>query len=185
MRILIDMDEVMINTVSCWVKALNNKFGTNVKFEDITDWDMAKAFPDLSENDIWSVFNVEFWANVEPITGSCSAIEYLIKKGHNIYVVTAAYPDSLSYRYMILKMYYPFIPIENVIICHKKQLVDADVLIDDGIHNIEGGKYKTILFNKPWNQSCDYKWIYKANNWSEILGYVNIIEKQLCKNKED
>ena len=175
MRILIDMDEVMINTVSCWVKALNTKFGTNVKFEDITSWDMTKAFPTLSRNDIWSVFDAEFWAETEPLVGSQNAIKYLIDEGHDIYVATAAYPDSILYRFLILKTYFPFISVEKVIICHKKQLIDADILIDDAIHNIEGGKYKTILFNKPWNKSCDYKWICRADSWDEILGYIEII----------
>lgn len=32
-------------------------------------------------------------------------------------------------------------------------MINGDVLVDDAPHNLVGGRYKKILFDKPWNRS--------------------------------
>lgn len=48
MIVLTDADEVLENLSEVWVGLLNETYGTQVKIEDVLDWDMCKAFPTLT-----------------------------------------------------------------------------------------------------------------------------------------
>jgi len=43
----------------------------------------------------------------------------------------------------------------DIIITTKKQKVIGDVLIDDMVHNFEGGNYLKLLFDSPINRNYD------------------------------
>jgi 5'(3')-deoxyribonucleotidase len=45
------------------------------------------------------------------------------------------------------------------------------VLIDDGIHNLEGGSYRKILFTAPHNRSYDAE----ANDMIRVHGWDDVV----------
>ncbi|MBO5639771.1 MAG: hypothetical protein J5916_07690 [Oscillospiraceae bacterium] len=57
-----------------------------------------------------------------------------------------------------------------MIITSRKQLIRGDVLIDDGIHNLEGGAYIKILMTAPHNRNYDAEanGMIRAHHWAEI-----------------
>ena len=68
LTILVDMDDVLENLVECWVNELNKKCGSSLCEEDITDWRIAKFFPALTNEDLFSPLNtVEFWEKIAPM----------------------------------------------------------------------------------------------------------------------
>ena len=52
----------------------------------------------------------------------------------------------------------------------KKQMLggNIDVLIDDHLGNIIGGRYFSILLSYPWNDDINVIFPYRCNNWNEI-----------------
>ena len=65
---------------------------------------------------------------------------------------------------------FPFLNKEQIIRENNKQTVFGDVLIDDGVHNLIGGKYRKFLFNQPSNaefreENYDITRVY---SWKEI-----------------
>jgi 5'(3')-deoxyribonucleotidase len=50
-------------------------------------------------------------------------------------------------------------------------------LIDDGIHNLEGGEFMKILFNHPHNRDYDAgaNGMYRANDWQDVLNAIRIV----------
>lgn len=91
--------------------------------------------------------------------------------GHEVYIVTAtpyiSVPEKMD---DLLFRWFPFITWEQVIITSRKQLIKGDVLIDDGIHNLEGGDYVKILMTAPHNRDYDAEanGMIRVNNWKEI-----------------
>ena len=68
LTILVDMDDVLENLVECWVDELNKKCGSSLCEEDITDWRIAKFFPSLTNEDLFSPLNTaEFWGKIAPM----------------------------------------------------------------------------------------------------------------------
>ena len=64
----------------------------------------------------------------------------------------------------------------NVITICSKQLINADILVDDGVHNLLGGSYKKILMTASHNKAFDANanGMVRVNNWQEA--YDKIIE---------
>ncbi len=71
MKILLDFDEVINTMVHNWVNTLNCVYGTSVNFEDVNEWEMCKAFPTLTEDEIYNPLHLQaFWNNVGIMSGA-------------------------------------------------------------------------------------------------------------------
>ena len=157
MILLVDMDDTIEYLLKAWVRGVNAAYGRSVSYEDVLDWDVTRAFPGLTREQVYSVpLRPGFWEDVEPIPGAAQALERLMQAGHEVYIVTAtpfcSVPEKLD---GYLSRHFPFIPKEQVIVTSKKQLIRGDVMIDDGPHNLEGGDYVKILMTAPHNRSYD------------------------------
>lgn len=176
--ILVDMDDVMIDLVSHWVETLNQKYDLSVKPENITDWDMTKFFPTLSTDEIYNpLTKKKFWKDIKPISYAQYYLELMATEGYQIYICTSTNWKNVRYKVKyVLKKYFDFISWENVIITANKQLIKADYLIDDGVHNLLGGDYTKLLFAKPHNlffctEETD---VVRVSNWKEIYDYISL-----------
>ena len=102
-------------------------------------------------------------------------------EGHEVYIVTATEPEHVEEKMNgLLFRYFPFLSWNQVIITGRKQLIRGDVLIDDGIHNLEGGEYKKILFTAPHNRYYDAEGngMIRVSSWDEIVGIIDGKEKR-------
>ena len=184
MIILVDMDDTIEHLLKTWVDVLNTRYNRDVDWKAIKRWDTLAVFPGLTHNQVYGVLEEDdFWKQVEPISGAKETLEYFISCGHKIVIVTAA-----SYKSIYGKMEYclfrnfPFIKWSDVIITSQKQLIKGDILIDDGVHNHEGGSYINILVDAGYNRDYDEKknGMIRVHNWDEIRKVVDeiCIEKQ-------
>lgn len=132
LTILVDMDDVLENLVECWVNELNKKCGSSLREEDITDWRIAKFFPQLLEM-------------------------------------------------------YPYLKWEDVIVASDKSLVNGDIMIDDGTHNLETTSCDLpILFDRPHNRSYNdlAAGMVRVETWDEIYEVVSDFAELLSADDE-
>lgn len=177
MKILLDFDEVINTMTHHWVHTLNCVYGTSVEFEDVNEWDMQKAFPTLTEDEIYNPLHLQtFWNGVEIMSGAKEGIQSILSEGHEIYIVTSAHPDTIKWKAEWLQRELPEIPWSNVIVANNKSLVKGDILVDDGLHNLYEGSYIKVLFDKPWNRNVDKNKltniIHRVHNWDEIIKLI-------------
>ena len=172
MIILIDMDDTIEQLLKAWIKGVNDKYGCSVKYEECTTWDVSKPYPELTREQVYAVPDQPgFWAAVEPIPGAAEAIKRFMDSGHEVYIVTAtpyiSVPEKMD---DLLFRWFPFISWGQVIITSNKQLIKGDVLIDDGVHNLEGGDYIKILMTAPHNINYDAEanGMIRVHSWKEI-----------------
>ena len=61
------------------------------------------------------------------------------------------------------------------------KLQRGDVLIDDGIHNLEGGDYMKILFSAPHNRNYDAEknGMIRVRTWDEIVRIIDGMDQPL------
>lgn len=176
LTILIDMDDTIEDLLECWVNELNRVYGTNVKYDEVFAWDMSKVFPTLTKTEIYApLHNSNFWRKIQPLPGSVEYVKRLIDDGHNVYIVTTShYTDIKNKIENVLAKHFPFISWKNVIITSRKQLINGDILIDDGVHNLEGGKYIKFLMDAPHNRSYDAEknGMLRVYDWKEIYKII-------------
>ena len=73
--ILSDMDDTIENLGDAWVNLLNDRYGTDVVWDNIRQWDMSKQFPGLTREQIFGVlYEKDFWRRVQP---KKDAVEYV------------------------------------------------------------------------------------------------------------
>ncbi len=176
MRILVDMDDTIERMLTAWIKRLNDRYGTSVTYDDIVDWDVSRAFPELTREQVYGIEHEPgFWRTVEPIEGAPEALKRFIDAGHEVYIVTATEYSTLAEKMDdLLFKYFPFITWDHVIITSHKQMIRGDVLIDDAVHNLEGGDYAKVLFTSANNKLYDAEanGMSRANNWAEAEAII-------------
>lgn len=176
LKILFDADDVAEMFLESWIDALNGRYGTTATTEDVTAWDISVAFPTLTKQQIYSVLQEnDVWESLAPMPGAQEYLKRLHDEGHELYMVTATdYRTCRAKIDRILELF-PFLDAEHIIIAYNKQMVQGDVLIDDGQHNLIGGRYFRILFDRPHNRSFQEKkhGIYRAYTWEQIYRLIH------------
>ena len=172
MTILVDMDDTIEQLLQAWIRDANEEYNRNVSYEDVTSWDVSAAFPGLTREQVYGIpMRPGFWKNVDPIPGAAESLKRLMDAGHEVYIVTATPHESVPEKIKEhLFKYFPFLSWRQVIITGNKQLIRGDVLIDDGVHNLEGGEYFKILMTAPHNRDYDAEGngMIRVHNWAEI-----------------
>lgn len=183
LTILIDMDDTIEYLGKAWVEYLNKRHGTTVAHHDLQFWDVSLAFPDLTNDQVYAPLHEDaFWETVKPIPGASEAIKKLIDDGHDVYIVTASTWQTLPSKMKnVLFKYFPFIHWDHVIVTHNKQLINGDILVDDGPHNLVDGNYWKILMDAPHNWNFDAKSIgaFRFTKWDDIYEFITLISNSL------
>lgn len=185
MKILVDMDDVLEQLVAGWTAYMNDRYGTNVTPAEVHDWNMSKAFPELTHEQVYAAPDDDaLWDYVKPMPGAPEILQQLIDDGHEIWIVTATGYRTLKAKMeKVLFRYFPYLSWKQVIITENKQMIKGDILIDDGPHNMQGGEYRKILYTANHNLNFDETSVnaIRVNNWDEVYAAVN----RIAKEKED
>lgn len=177
--ILVDIDDTIENLCHAWCEWLNSHYDTNVSPDDITEWKIYKFFEEIPKEEVYApLFEKDFWKTVTPKFDAIKYLSMLNDEGYDIYLCTSTDYRNVRIKYEnIVQKYFPYISWDKVIVCSKKQMVNADILIDDGVHNLVGGKYLKILLTTPHNKTfnAEANDVFRASDWEEIYSIVHMI----------
>jgi len=181
-----DCDDVLLDLIPAWVAVLNCRHGTNVKPDDITDWDIMQFFPTLTRDQVYKpIIEYDFWRwHIEPKTLAkefvgrlaCHPDEFRLK------VITKTDYRNVEPKTKALMRWFPSIKWEDIIVTSCKQDVACDVLIDDNPDNLVGRRGHCILIDMPHNRSFDVsEWdtIHRAYSLAEAYNMIRYL-KDLC-----
>ena len=82
---------------------------------------------------------------------------------------------------------YPYLKWEDVIVASDKSLVNGDIMIDDGTHNLETTSCDLpILFDRPHNRSYNdfAAGMVRVETWDEIYEVVSDFAELLSADDE-
>lgn len=174
--ILFDSDDVAVDFTGVWLQELNKQYNTNVQAEQIKSWNMAKYFPELTQEQVYGVLdNADIWQALSPMPGSRLYLSLLYEEGYRLYMATATPCTKSDHKCRRIQQLFPFLDHEHIIISHNKQMIRGDVLIDDGPHNLVGGEYYKILFERPHNVKFpneEYD-MHRVRGWDEVYQLIH------------
>lgn len=178
MRILVDMDEVVARIYPKWLEAYNRDYKDNLVEESITGWNAhLYVKPQCGYNIYNYIARDGFFSDVPVVPGSQEVLNRLYNEGHEIVFVSASPRNSKTATYdkfRWLKRNFPELDHDAVVFTHRKDLVNGDLLIDDGPHNLEDFPGMTCAFDRPWNRHVGST--FRAKTWAEIEVIVKGLE---------
>lgn len=171
MKIGIDMDNVLNNMSEEWMKTYNRLHMDSMTIDDIHCWNIEKYVK--CGRQIFQYLNPSLFERLIPLPHSVEVTRRLAKN-HELFLVTATSPWHVDVKMKWMDKYFPHILSKNIIICHRKELIDVDLLIDDGAHNIEAFPKNTIVFDYAWNRNCQGgPDSVRLKNWLEIEAFLD------------
>ncbi len=184
LTILLDLDDVLNNQNEVWVDVLNQKYGRNVTVEDITDWDMRLAFPGLRDNELYGP--AHRGELVQSMTAPDDAVLHTKMwhdNGHELYVATSTSAENAEAKIQWLFKHYTWFDRDRFIMCHHKNLIFGDILVDDAPHNLKDMKWRganqncvCVCMDKPWNRCTENEFV-RAKSFADINAVVQQLEK--------
>ncbi|MEW6048630.1 MAG: hypothetical protein AB1609_19505 [Bacillota bacterium] len=182
MRIAVDVDGVLADQIAPLIPRLKQKYGILIKPDEITSWEYVLSTGTNIRTEIEEALeDPEFLLNMPVVEGALFGMTQLCKC-HRVYVATARQPRLAELTSRWLRKH--GIPHRCLVSTDSrgKAALDADVLIDDNIENIqlfcESGRHG-VLFDRSWNRSMDTAKsarISRALNWLHVLEIVRQIQ---------
>jgi 5'-nucleotidase len=169
LRIAVDMDEVIADAFSKHLSDYNQRVGANLTPEMVSKQGLSALIPAELREDYHAVPHVDgFFADLKVMEGSQEALLEL-SRNHDVYITSAAMevPGSFADKFQWMETHFPFIPPSRIVFCGAKEIVNADVLIDDRSRHFKGFRGTGILFTAPHNVNEAAP--LRANNWNDVL----------------
>ena len=174
LTIAVDFDDVLADCNRAALIRANQKYGMNLSIEDITSWGRTGNDTDRRLEYFESL---NFFDNQEMFPGAKAFIRALTSSpNRDVLIVTAIQPPFMLARAQKILKELPEIKPENITMASRKELVKADVLLDDNPDNIlhSIADYR-VLFRRPWNQHLTG--MLSVNNYDEFLSLIERIEQ--------
>jgi 5'(3')-deoxyribonucleotidase len=175
LRICVDMDEVMADTLSEHLRRYNADFEESITRDDLRGkglWDVVAH--DRQQQLRAYLDELDFFSDLPVVPGAVEVLRDLATR-FEVFVATQAMtvPNSFSAKYHWLLRHFPFLPPTNFVYCGDKSILRADYLIDDMPRNLLRFQGTGILFSAPHNLAATG--FTRVSSWDEVAQYFAAI----------
>ena len=171
LRICVDMDEVMADTLAEHIRRYNQTFDEEVTPDDLVGKGLWEITPLDRQGQLRAFLDAEdFFEDLAIMPGAQEVLQQLVAL-FEIFIATQAMsvPNSLGPKYRWLQRHFPFIPLTNYVFCGNKSILRADYLIDDLPKNLLRFQGQGLLYSAPHNLTAIG--FVRVNNWEEVAQY--------------
>lgn len=183
-RIFIDIDCTINNYAELWCDKLNEKFKKNVRYEDITRYNIDAVFQ-ISVKAVSSVIDEQFYNELKVLSLVHKNLKKLIDDGYEIYFVTSTPPSEVQMKANWIKQNFSYISPKNIIYAEDKSVFAGDFFIDDNTYHIVNSECKhKLMFAQPWNEYCTLPInTTRVYDWDQIYKEIKAITESEKKTK--
>ena len=173
MRILIDMDDVMADSIERFFEWYEKDFGVRYSKADVYGKKLYDIIPSGQRQIVKSYPHQPGFFKDLPVMENAKEIIEALNKAHEIYVVSAAmeFKHSFLDKYEWLDKHFPFISWRRRVFCGDKHLIKADILIDDHDFNLSVFTGRPIVFTAPHN--VHYTQYERMENWLDAKRFFD------------
>lgn len=186
LKLLIDLDGVVVDLHSIWLRIYNEEWGDSLSPDAVTTWDTVDLVKPACGVKVYDILlRPGIFAECKPIDGAIQGLKWLVEQGHEVLVVSTPPVGSKtapSEKIEWVERYLPFLPGGSVILTAHKDLLEADALIEDSPANLAAwmkrGKLG-VVFSRPWNRDvhgCVRLLSWDLNELDRVLGLVKQLQ---------
>lgn len=175
-KVILDCDDVLLECNSEVIRRINEKTGSNRSIMDLIAWGIGDEDPEIGYEQRRIFFeNPEFVRQQPCADGAVEFVEQLSKIA-DVYICTAVPPKCAAARMESIIKNFPSVEPSNVIFGKRKDLLTADFMLDDAVHNLTSPNVTyPVLFRRPWNYSTTG--LVSVSDFGEFLALVEMIQK--------
>ena len=185
LRIAVDLDGVLAESMVVWCRLANEEFGTRLKMKDLDSWSAWKK-SQISKDDFYRILDASWddWRDIPPTEPRIARKVARIEKFGDIDVVTgrSKRTEEAAKNWIDSQriQYGHFVRVQG---WRDKIYLDYDVYIDDAPYLMplvsHDPKAWAILYDRPWNQSVsEMPKVQRAESWNQIPELMEEIQKR-------
>lgn len=176
MRIGVDIDGVLADSLPVWVNELNSFFNKNKRVEDIHLYDICETYK-ITEEALYKFLEHKgnYLMSAPPPVTDASYYLNRIKQNHEVFIVTAR--DNIYGQETIHWLKKHSFPYDKLFLLgsHEKKEVCLEnglrVLVEDTLEislEVSAAGVPVLLMDAPYNQGKLPGLIYRKRSWAEI-----------------
>ncbi len=188
MKIGIDLDDVLADSLPHYLQAFNRRFGLDVELADGA-WRIADRFPHIPRQEADDFFTEliddGFFSSRSLIPHAKEAVETLADDGHDLYIITGRTPrderitmDWLT-RVGVLSHFAAVMHRTREPVGHHKSSAASELQLDLFIEDelavalaVAETAIPVLLFDHPWNQGPLPGNMHRIRSWGEALTQI-------------
>ncbi|MEI6821034.1 MAG: hypothetical protein WCL51_03805 [Bacteroidota bacterium] len=180
MKLYIDFDGTIANSMKRLVEILNQKHGTSHDYKDLKQWDCLDLFPNTNQDEILGIFeSFDFYQGLE----LCEGFDL---EGCTIVTIGTAKNLEMKRAWCDLHLKgFKFIGLEKGGFGKSEINMSDGILIDDVTANLDScnAKYKILYAPYPteWNEFDFISDNFIATNWDNAKTLIKYSEVKLWK----
>ena len=182
-NLIVDLDDVLCE--QGFIKMVNEFLGTNYKQEDANSYYINDLIPKDKLGGWVDFFENKNVYDYEDLTKDSQKVLQRLNEKYNLYIVTAfIFRDKpsisgqmLKHKFDYLQKNFPFIKPEQYIFINDKDLIKADIRIDDSPSKLIGTAEAKLLFTAYHNKNISdeelkSKGIIRVDSWKEVEKFL-------------
>ncbi len=182
MRIGIDLDGVVYDLMTPWLRRYNERYEDTLTREDIIDFNFEGVEFRCDVGDFMSfLYDGRIHLEAEPVPMAVEVITEWASEGHTIVFISATKRPAIWAKVARLAVDFPDVPYE-LHFTSDKAAVEVDVFIDDHVRNVldyallgVNPDAVVLLFDQPWNHDDEIYQAYDVNI-GRVLGWDTMRE---------
>jgi uncharacterized HAD superfamily protein len=188
MRIGIDIDDVMADSLPAYLAAFNRRFGLQVPVTEAA-WEVFRRYPEIPSTAIGEFFaelyRADFLGSRPLLPGAKEGVEGLHRAGHHLFIVTGRLRQDreITERWMertgLAAFFHEIVDRDGVAApLHKRRAAERlrlDALLEDEYAvavAAAAASVRVLLFDQPWNQGPLPSPAVRIRSWSDVLRVV-------------
>ena len=184
MRIAVDLDGVLAETMEAWCKRANEFLGTSFKLADLDTWASWRKLG-ISREQFFQFLDEAWddWKSIPPTEPRLAEKVRKIARTGRIDVVTGRSKESVSAAKSWLAehkiLYERFVRVPG---WKDKIFLNYDVYIDDAPELMplisRNPRMWGILYSRPWNRTVpELRQVFRVESWTEISKLLEQIQR--------
>ena len=192
LKIAIDLDGVLAESMTVWCEIANKEYGTHFKMEDLDSWSWWTKSP-VSKDDFYRILDESWdrWEKIPPTEPDIARKVSRIESFGDLDVVTGRSKQTVeAARSWIDSQKIGFRNFVRVLGWRDKILLDYDVYIDDAPDLMplvsRSPTAWAVLYDRPWNRNVsDLPKILRAKSWTVIPRLLTQVQKRKADDRSN
>ena len=169
-KIAIDMDEVLADTLGAIIDGVNERANLGITVESLNGQKLKHVIPEHDGLVTEILREPGFFRHLKVMPNAQEVVEKL-NEHYDVYIATAAMdvPTSFHDKYEWLLEHFPFLDPQHFVFCGRKNIINADYLIDDNPRQLAIFEGESIMYTAVHNMNHhDYK---RVNGWKDVEAF--------------